>query len=253
MSEIVIHKIDNWFRFIKLINEYSTIQRPPDYSLKSIFRGHADRNWKLSSSLERKYIPKSGLFEISKGPNGVEWFRSKCDHILNKFRKNIEGSNLSINIDIKNDNELWALGRHHGLLTPLLDWTFNPFVAAFFAFYEFYKVYEYSYFHPAFKQNQFAYIYRLHLKNDAFVENEFELVKVKSKVGSRLYAQQGVFTILKHNEYLDIETYLGANNKLEYLEIFRLPATMTCEAIEFLEDMNIKISTLFPDINGSAL
>lgn len=81
-----------------------------------IFRGQREPEWKLLPSLDR--IP------------GMKTLRNDTLGCLKEASRGRRGSappSLS-------DDEWWALGQHHGLKTPLLDWTQSPFVAAFFAF-----------------------------------------------------------------------------------------------------------------------
>lgn len=78
-----------------------------------VFRGHADASWSLR--------PKAGRAPYSSVPNQVvfeTWKRRAIEYVTSSM------------ID---DWDWLAIAQHHGLATRLLDWTFNPLNAVFFA------------------------------------------------------------------------------------------------------------------------
>lgn len=81
-----------------------------------IYRGHACTTWRLRPTLFRR------SFDVD-----------TYSH-LERFKKYIIGK--VDNIDRYGRMDYWALGQHHGLHTPLLDWTIAPGVAVFFALYD---------------------------------------------------------------------------------------------------------------------
>jgi hypothetical protein len=88
-----------------------------------LWRGQRRSEWEITSTLAR--TGKHGSAQLDRYRDAV----ARCT--------NIEFDISSENPKAKEEKlKLWSLGQHHGLLTPLIDWTKYPFVALFFAFAE---------------------------------------------------------------------------------------------------------------------
>ncbi|MEC6832062.1 FRG domain-containing protein [Photobacterium toruni] len=92
------------------LHEVLTIYRK---SNQWVFRGHADPNWTLIPKAGRSPYNKSDDLKILQA-----WKRRAVEYVTNVH---------------DNDWDWLAIAQHHGLATRLLDWSYNPMVAAYFA------------------------------------------------------------------------------------------------------------------------
>ncbi|HEY0016035.1 MAG TPA: FRG domain-containing protein [Longimicrobium sp.] len=87
-----------------------------------IFRGHAETNWELTTSLERAAIRWNAYAHIEDAEAAM----------LREFQR--RAHHYGVDLPEKNDLVEWlALIQHYGGPTRLLDFTRSPYVAAFFA------------------------------------------------------------------------------------------------------------------------
>jgi FRG domain-containing protein len=84
----------------------------------SLFRGHRDETWPIEPNIFRYRYMKRHI------ANGLPMM------LLDSFKKSAVRLVQPVP---SNDWEWLAVAQHHGLITPLLDWTTNPLAAAFFA------------------------------------------------------------------------------------------------------------------------
>lgn len=88
-----------------------------------VWRGQRRSDWQITSTLRRSGKPE--MAHLHNFRDAV----ARCtdtDYDISDSNPNAKDARL----------RLWALGQHHGLFTPLIDWTVYPFAALFFAFVE---------------------------------------------------------------------------------------------------------------------
>ncbi|HEV8429066.1 MAG TPA: FRG domain-containing protein [Pyrinomonadaceae bacterium] len=244
-----------------MMRDYAEVSFPadgdPSYSTYPLFRGHASSEWKLASQWERRI---SGTGEPSLLDRST--WQNALDRILSDFKDLAYGTPGLHSHDFS-EADWWAIGRHYGLITPLLDWTRSPYVAAFFAFTGFAEVLS-----PGFASsgNFDAKPFLINDSSDSVVvwalkvglslssAKDFSVVNPQIDLGHRQRAQRGLFTRLDSNAHFSIEDYLPTLGLAETpLRKYFIPSGETALALSELRLMNITFATMFPDLHGAAL
>ncbi|MBP6940504.1 MAG: FRG domain-containing protein [Syntrophorhabdaceae bacterium] len=263
-----------WNKFKKLINN--------DLKDGWIFRGTID-DWGLKTTLER-YCKASGIKQEDQA--GVEY-----ELIREIQRKAYLISDISIPPD---PDMLWwvSLMQHHGAPTRLLDWTYSPYIAAYFAFEKKFKLLvdkeddESEVVVMALnakrinveresnnRTDDISYIKRIlkdiknskpHILDFLFEKAEkcnfspFVLEVNPYHLNKRLSIQQGIFlmqTNISKNFEENLKNTIGNLKNKENIMKFVITNTSKKNVLKILESlyrMNINHTSLFPGFDGFA-
>ena len=250
-----------------------------------IFRGQANSEWLVESTLDRR----EKLFPKKQNPSGhpeeYDFPPVERELQLNRFKEMSRGKLTNPPKDDEED-EWWALAQHHGLATPMLDWTYSPFVALFFAFEdEKCLCKEKDKESKVYKKPEFRTVFALshhivEVKDGSPAPCPYSPPKHTSY---RVISQGGVFLKMpepksvdedgkRHiiKRHIDLEAYVrekfvedtcitelsGKSKKNTHpraiLRKFIIPNKGRIECLKFLDHMNINRCRLFPDLDGAA-
>lgn len=210
-----------------------------------IFRGQRDQKWKLVPHIDRAL--RNVLPDARK--NHLERFKMAV--------RGRRGPNPPV---IAGENDWWALGQHHGLATPLLDWTTSPYAAAYFAFAEDSAsgssanrvVFGLD---KAAVQNRCEGIARAHIAaKKPGRPSILEFVTPRSDENPRLVNQGGLFTRAPDGRSIERWVQKTFPKNAEYWILFKLliPDEDRTFCLRSLNRMNINHSALFPDLFGAS-
>lgn len=207
----------------------------------SVFRGHGNSDWRLQTSCTRA---------------GLTRFDKYIDELLPKFRVRAEIA-LNRQFDPTNGQDfsiLLGLAQHHGLPTPLLDWTLSPYIAAYFAFADAVEAIEAGDLRKAVRIYALdSAFYNSNLPPTVHLAQLFPYVsglEVSPFGNPRLYAQQGRFLA---TNIADVESYLRSYEERSGSQILRavdIPVTFANEALEDLAFMGLSAESMAPGLDG---
>lgn len=203
---------------------------------KYIFRGQADSEWDLVTSFDRVYSHVSNSNKKLIEEELINLFCVNCD-------RHIQSNHKFTQMDLM---EKKSMAQHYGVPTRLLDWSYSPFIAAYFAF----STVNYN------RLPKYVAIWALLKDHDIWKDKGVEIKEQIALDNEHQKKQLGCFTIL-NNQTKSINKYVESckNNDEDVkgaLTKIIIPACEFKPALNELEAMNINASTIYGGYEGCA-
>lgn len=258
-GRIPVTRLESWRDFADLL-ECPFFNRPDTHF---VFRGHRRADWALMPTLAR--IPLNNIITSD-----------LANMQLDRFKLAVRGRMRDAAlVEPGQEDELWSVGQHHGLMTPLLDWTYSPYVALFFAFQKEDSKDE--------KDNDYRAVY---VVNKTFLkeyeeETTIRVVEPRKDHHGRLVNQAGLFTFSPYDSTIEsrlvdflsgdespddrlkravLETEAVSPSRAE--DEAEILASYICKiyiknedrdsCVRHLRRMNVHHASLFPDLIGAS-
>ncbi len=233
-SNEIIKDKKSFFSFLKKYTEDSSSDGENLNNKKWIYRGVSSNHYKLIPSIGRdKHKKKNATLTID---DEKLIFRHFLQYSKSFIKENHDYMNLL------------AIAQHHGLPTRLLDWTFNPLVAAYFAVEKDiiqivnHKKIKYSLIYVYEKPKE-AKINEEYVKFEDIFVDKLEFF-IPNHNHQRIINQNGLFTIHPYKDEKWME--LSGN------EIVAIPIKLSYRRHlrKLLNRLGVNQSTIYPGLDG---
>lgn len=231
------------------------------------WRGQSNSNWVLASSFERLVLSLAGGSRPGAEmtyPYGGRYTRSGrsiwSQTFLNDFRSRYLMAFRDHCVGLRGpnpqqltDDEWWALGRHYGLITPLLDWTESPYIAAFFAISGLFESQRNGAGGSLSFSGATASVFRLLHSPELESIDGFRILHPRVEELGRMHNQRGCFTCLNSDMFFELESFLDHMGKGAFLKKYILSDQVIPDALKEFWSAGIDSRLIFPDLHGAAL